>query len=174
MKIGLFYGTTTGNTEEVAELIQEHLGGENISTLGDVNALSVDSLVGFDLLILGIPTWHIGEMQDDWADRFDELDSVDLTGTKVALFGLGDQDGYPDTFLDGMGELYDKLLQRGAEGGIGFTSTEEFDYTGSTAIRDGKFCGLAIDQDCQAEMTEERVTAWCSDLVRAVGIPKED
>ena len=174
MKIGLFYGTTTGNTEEVAELIRDQLGEENIDTVGDVNDLSGENLTGFDILILGIPTWHIGEMQDDWADRFDELDDIDLAGTKIALFGLGDQDGYPDTFLDGMGELYDKLLERGAEGGIGFTSTDDFEYTGSTAIRDGKFCGLAIDQDCQPELTEERVSRWCLELQAEVGLKKDN
>ena len=169
MKVGLFYGTTTGNTEEVAELIQEKLGEDNISEIGDVNDLSAEQLTGYDLLILGIPTWHIGEMQDDWADRFDELEGIDLKGTKIALFGLGDQDGYPDTFLDGMGELYNKLVERGAEGGIGFTTTDSFDYTGSTAIIDGKFCGLAIDQDCQPEMTEDRVTSWCTELNAVIG-----
>ena len=147
MKIGLFYGTTTGNTEDVAELIRENLGEEIFDTVGDINALASKEFEKYEFLILGIPTWHIGEMQDDWAERYDELSEINLAGTKVALFGLGDQDGYPDTFLDGMGELYTKLLERGAEGGIGFTDTTDFDYTGSTAVFEGKFCGLAIEQD---------------------------
>ena len=170
MKIGLFYGTTTGNTEEVAQLIQGELGEETIDVVGDIHDLDAGSLAGFDLLILGIPTWHIGEMQDDWSDRLHEMELVRLVGSKVALFGLGDQDGYPDTFLDGMGELYGTLVSLGATGEIGFTSTEDFEFTASAAVIDGQFCGLAIDQDCQPELTEDRVKRWCRELRAAVGL----
>ena len=48
---------------------------------------------------------------------------------------------------------------------IGFTETAGYDYVGSTAERDGKFVGLALDQDTQSGMTEKRVSAWLSQLL---------
>jgi flavodoxin I len=48
---------------------------------------------------------------------------------------------------------------------IGFTETAGYDYIESTAVRDGKFVGLALDQDTQSGMTEKRVTAWLSHLL---------
>ena len=160
MNIGIFYGTCTGNTEDIAELIKVNLGIPD-ACVHDVNRLPVEMLLNYDLLILGIPTWHIGEMQDDWACLYDDLDDIDLAGRQIALFGLGDQDGYPDTFLDGMGILYDKLIERGAVGGIGFWPAEDFEFDESKALKGDMFCGLAIDNDCQPELSEERVNQWC-------------
>ncbi|MEC9466771.1 MAG: flavodoxin [Myxococcota bacterium] len=163
MKVGIVFGTCTGNTEELAEVIREQLGLEE-ECLQDVARMEAADLANFDFLIVGIPTWHIGELQDDWYGIHEDLDEVDMTGTKIALFGLGDQLGYSDTFLDGMGILYDKFLERGATGNIGFWPTEGFEFDDSKALKDGQFCGLAIDQDCQPELTDERVEKWCQIL----------
>ncbi len=35
-KIGLFFGSTTGKTESLAEMIQKEFGGENIVTLHNI------------------------------------------------------------------------------------------------------------------------------------------
>ncbi len=163
MKVGIVFGTCTGNTEELAEVIREQLGLEE-ECLQDVARMEAADMANFDFLIVGIPTWHIGELQDDWYGIHEDLDEVDMTGTKIALFGLGDQLGYSDTFLDGMGILYDKFLERGATGNIGFWPTEGFEFDDSKALKDGQFCGLAIDQDCQPELTDERVEKWCQIL----------
>ena len=119
MKTGIFFGTCTGNTEELAEVIQEQLGLES-DAVHDVADITVDDLLNYDFLIIGIPTWHIGELQDDWYGIYQELDNIDMTGKMIAVFGLGDQYGYGDTFLDGMGILYKKMVERGATGNIGF------------------------------------------------------
>ena len=163
MKVGIVFGTCTGNTEELAEVIREQLDLEE-ECLQDVARLEAADLAAYDFLIIGIPTWHIGELQDDWYGIHEDLDEVDMTGTQIALFGLGDQLGYSDTFLDGMGILYDNFLERGATGNIGFWPTEGFEFDDSKALKDGKFCGLAIDQDCQPELTDERVEQWCKVL----------
>ena len=163
MKVGIVFGTCTGNTEELAEVIRDHLGLED-ECLQDVARMEAADLANFDFLIIGIPTWHIGELQDDWYGIHEDLDEVDMTGTQIALFGLGDQLGYSDTFLDGMGILYDKFLERGATGNVGFWPTDGFEFDDSKALKDGQFCGLAIDQDCQPELTDERVEKWCQIL----------
>lgn len=64
------------------------------------------------MLILGIPTWDFGEIQEDWEAVWDQLDDLNLEGKIVALYGLGDQLGYGEWFLDALGMLHDKLDQR--------------------------------------------------------------
>jgi flavodoxin I len=163
MKTGIFFGTCTGNTEELAEVIQEQLGLES-EDVHDVANITVDDLLNYDFLIIGIPTWHIGELQDDWYGIHEELDNIDMSGKMIAVFGLGDQYGYGDTFLDGMGILYKKMVERGAIGNIGFWPTEGYEFDDSQALIDEQFCGLAIDQDCQPELTDERLEKWCQVL----------
>ena len=102
MKIGIFYGSSTGNTETAAELISENFS-EHDCSVQDVSSIEPDDLLGYDFLILGISTWYVGEAQDDWIDLLEDMDGMDFNGVKFAIFGQGDQLGYPDTFQDGMG-----------------------------------------------------------------------
>jgi flavodoxin I len=48
---------------------------------------------------------------------------------------------------------------------VGFTETDGYSFKKSTAVRDGKFVGLVLDQDGQASMTDGRITSWISNLV---------
>ena len=169
MKIALIYGSTDGNTKTLAQMIKEEMG-DRITALIDIAQISVNDMQGYDVLILGIPTWEVGELQEDWAKAFDNLDNVDFSGTKVVMFGLGDEDGYPDTYQDAMGILYLKMLERGAEGGIGFWPTDDYKFDESKGVIDGKFCGLAIDQDNCSDKTPERVKAWCAQIKQELGL----
>lgn len=164
MKIGLFYGSTSGNTEDAAKRIREQFGADRLETFASIEADNPKLLEGYDVLILGIPTWNIGELQADWDTMFPKLDEIDLSGTRIAMFGLGDVGGYPDTYQDAMGIVYLKLLEQGATGGLGFIDTEGYDHFDSKAIIDDKFCGLCLDEDTEPEMTDERVAAWCAQL----------
>ncbi|OMH38291.1 flavodoxin FldB [Motiliproteus sp. MSK22-1] len=162
MKTALFYGSTTGNTEDIAEQIQRSM--EDVE-LFDVAEDSLDQLEGYDLIILGIPTWDYGEIQSEWQDIWDEIDTIDFHGKTVALYGLGDQIGYGEWFLDAMGLLHDKVKAQGARV-IGYWPVEGYDFEESKAVTaDGcLFVGLAIDEDCQHELTEERVETWLAKL----------
>jgi len=93
-KIGLFFGTQTGKTETVAEMIQKEFGGEAIVELHDISSASTEDFAPYDALIIGCPTWNIGELQSDWEGFYDELDDIDFASKKVAFFGMGDQIGY--------------------------------------------------------------------------------
>lgn len=174
MKIALFYGTCTGKTEAVAEQIKEALGEDFFATFEDVSQIEPKDLEQYDVIIAGIPTWDVGELQYDWQDIFDKLDEVDLTGKKVLMFGTGDQAGYPDTYQDAIGIVYNKFLARGAVGGLGFTdaSTHEFEESKGCIEKDGKklFVGLALDEDCQPELTEQRVADWCAQIKGELGV----
>jgi flavodoxin I len=174
MKIALFYGTCTGKTEAAADLIKDEFGEDFFDVCDDIAQHGVADLAEYDMIICGIPTWDVGEIQYDWQDVHDALDEVDLTGVKIAMFGMGDQGGYPDTFQDAIGMVYIKMLERGAEGGIGFTEVDTYDFTGSRGVIDGKFCGLALDDDCQPELTEQRIKDWVTQLKGELNLEKVD
>jgi flavodoxin I len=168
-KIGLFFGTQTGNTETIAEQIQKEFGGESIVVLHDVSQTEVSDLNEYDCLIIGCPTWNIGEMQSDWEGLCDELDNVDFNGKKVAYFGPGDQVGYADNFQDAMGILEEKVSGLGGTT-VGHWSTDGYDFTESKAVKNGKFVGLALDEDNQPELTDKRVKVWVSQLKSELGV----
>lgn len=162
-KIGLFFGTQTGNTQTESEIIQKEFGGDSVVTLNDVSQAEPSDFNNYDYIIVGCPTWNVGELQSDWEDFYDELDNIDFTGKKVAYFGTGDQVGYPDTFQDALGILEEKISENGAET-VGYWPTEGYEFSESKAVRDGKFVGLALDEDNQSDLTEERIKAWVTQL----------
>ncbi|MGL5303518.1 MAG: flavodoxin domain-containing protein, partial [Aeromonas sp.] len=99
MKIGLFYGSTTCYTEMAAEKICALLGPEHVD-LHNIKEVSLRQMEQYSILILGISTWDFGELQEDWASRWDEIAELQLAGRIVALFGLGDQLGYGEWYQD--------------------------------------------------------------------------
>jgi flavodoxin I len=161
-QIGIFYGTTSGKTETVATRIYKKLGSENAS-IRNVAETDLTEMMNYRHLILGIPTWGIGELQDDWLMAIPSLEELDLTGKTVALFGLGDQESYPDTFADAMGKLYDALENTGCRF-IGSWCTLGYNFEESKALRGDEFVGLVLDCENQDEMTEMRVTDWLDKL----------
>jgi flavodoxin I len=167
--IGLFYGTQTGNTQTAAELIQQAFGGESIVELHDIADFNPDDFAQYSCIIIGSPTWNIGELQSDWEGCFDELDEIDFTDKKVAYFGTGDQVGYADNFQDAIGILEDKITGLGGQT-VGYWSTDGYEFEDSRALRDGKFVGLALDEDNQPELTEQRIQAWVAQLKQSFGV----
>lgn len=167
-KVGLFYGSSTGVTEYIADEIAAKWQAAGMETIDAQNigyVKSLASLVEYDCLILGIPTWNIGELQDDWDIMLPQLDELDFTGKKVAIFGIGDQYGYPDNFLDAIGILGDKLRERGAEL-VGAWHDEHYEFSESLGFKDGKFVGLGIDEVNQAHLSGQRIEAWVAQLIR--------
>ena len=160
MKIGLFYGSTNGNTADVALKIQKRLNTD----ICDVGKLkNGDNLSKYEILILGTSTWYDGDLQDDWDGFMTHLKAADLNGKIVALFGLGDQEGYGSDFVSGMRFIYDIVVEKGAKV-IGTWDDDGYAYESSASIIDGKFVGLVLDEDNQSELTDERITLWCEQL----------
>lgn len=164
--IGLFYGSDTGFTELVTNMITEefNLVAPGVITAHNIAETPVTKLLDYDYLIVGCPTWDIGQLQADWDRVYLELDEIDLAGKKVAVFGLGDQYGYPDSFCDAIGILARKLAERGAALS-GFTSADGFEFTYSRGVEDGMFMGLALDDENESERTPDRVSEWIWQLV---------
>ncbi|MCK9472882.1 flavodoxin [Sulfurimonas sp.] len=161
-KIGLFYASSTGNTESVAKKIKEMMRGVQIDLI-DVSHCSADAMNQYDFIIIGASTWGGGDLQDDWDSYFVNLEKTDFSTKTVALFGLGDQEEYNDNYLDAMGTIYEQIVKNGAKV-VGSWPTDGYEHDESTAIRDGEFVGLALDEDNQEELTDGRLTKWIAQI----------
>lgn len=157
-KVSIIYGSTTDNTKETAEKIAKKLNEFN-PQLKDVAKCSADDFTNAEVLILGTSTWGLGELQDDWYSMLSQLKSVDLSDKTIALFGLGDSSSYPDTFVDGMGELYEFFSEKNCKI-IGFVPKSKYSFDNSIAVIDDEFVGLPIDADNESNLTDERVADW--------------
>jgi len=160
--IAIIYGSSTGNTKHAAQLVAEKLAGYS-PVLKDIADVSSEELLEPDILILGCPTWSIGELQDDWDTFFPQISKLDLTGKTVAFFGQGDAEGYPDTFVDALGILYDEFAKTGCTV-IGEVSTEGYTFDDSQALRNGVFVGLPLDEDNESDKTDKRIEARVNSL----------
>ncbi len=169
-EIGLIFGSDEGNTEAIAYRIQKRLGDHVVDVL-DVSDITQLDIAGYDKLILGIPTWDFGQIQSDWEEFWQDIIETSFVGKTVALFGLGDQFGYGDFFLDALGMLHDLVLANGATV-VGHWPTEgyEFDASKAEIPSAGLFVGLGLDEDQQPELTGERLDRWCRDLHEAFAL----
>lgn len=161
-KIGIFYGSTTGNTEMVAKKIANSLGvpDSNVKEIGDLDK-EESSL--YEMIILGSSTWGDGEVQDDWYEAVDILKNLDLSGKTIALFGCGDSSSYSDTFCNAMGIIYEAIKGTGAKF-IGQVSTDSYTYDESESVLNNKFIGLPIDEDNESDLTDGRIDSWIENL----------
>ena len=173
-KIGLFFGSDEGNTESIAQRIAQRLG-EGVVDIHDIGDVTQLEFVDYDKLILGIPTWDFGQIQSDWEDFWDDVETIDFSGKTVAFVGLGDQFGYGDFFLDAMGMLHDIVIKT-ADKIVGYWPIDGYDYDASKAeIKVGSggetlFMGLALDEDQQPELSSDRLNLWCAQVHAEFGL----
>jgi len=165
MKIGLFYGSTTCYTEIVAEKIQAIMGADLVDILNIKDQPLVLSL-DYDFIILGISTWDYGELQEDWESIWSDINQLDLSDKIIALYGMGDQVGYTEWFQDALGMLHEQVIAQGATV-VGYWPNEGYDFAASKALTDdgSNFVGLALDEDSQYSLTDERLDAWCEQVL---------
>jgi|TARA_R110002153_G_scaffold5086_5_gene23990 flavodoxin I len=165
--VKLIYGTETGFTKLVGDAILTNFNGKkSIINVEDAKPEDWSS----DLLILGIPTWceprldTFGEYSDDWNDSLDKFKHIDFTGQTVALYGLGDQVGYADNFVDGIGMLAEVVIRNGGHL-IGKVSTDGYHWSKSNGLADeNTFFGLPIDEDNEPTLTYPRIIKWIQQL----------
>ena len=170
MATAVIFGTSTGSTETVADLIAEGLDGQ-VEGPFDIEAIdgSIKQLFEkYDSLIVGTPTWNTGADSERSGTGWDEIyystmQEMNLQGKKVAVFGLGDQISYAENYADATGELHDVFQELGCKM-FGYTSQEGYEHEDSKAIRGDLFCGLLCDAVNQEELSEERVESWLEQL----------
>ena len=170
MTVALYFGTSTGNTENVASIIASK--SNEIELVADIEEFTDPS--AYDAFIFGTPTWHTdaekersGTSWDGWL--YDDLPKFKFDGVKVAIFGLGDAAGYSENFCDAMGELYDCFIGQGATV-FGKVNGDIIEYDESKSIRDGKFVGMPFDEDNESDKSDERAAYWV-ELLKKEGFP---
>lgn len=157
-KIGIFYSFNSQKTKLIGEKIVELFKEGEIEAI-NAETVSEEEFLRYDRMILGVPTWFDGELPNYWDEFVPAIEDLDMTGKKVAIYGLADQKGYPENFGDAVGLMANLLKQRGAEI-VGETSTEGYTFESSRAIQNGKFVGLILDQENQARLTQARLDMW--------------
>jgi len=171
MKIAIFYGSTTCYTEMVAEKIQvllqsdPQIAAHGLISLHNIKTTPLAQMQDYDVLILGISTWDFGELQEDWEAHWSEISDVNLNKKIIAIYGMGDQIGYSDWFVDAMGMLDEAIAANDCQR-IGFWPTEGYDFTRSKALTpDGEwFVGLALDEENQYDLTDGRLLQWVEQI----------
>jgi flavodoxin I len=161
-KTGLIYSFNSKKTAIAAKIIHEVFGEKNIDV---INAEDIDekTFLSHDYLILGVPTWFDGELPNYWDEFVPAMEDLDLKGKTIAIFGNGDQKGYPENFVDGIG-IMAEILEKQKAKIIGFTSVEGYEFERSRAKRGNMFAGLALDFENQRKLNKERIAKWVDQL----------
>jgi len=167
-KIALLFGPEGGNTERVAKLITSKIGEDKCVLISvknaDENTVSKYSSLIVGGSSIGTHNWSMPNSSSDWDEFLPKFKKIDFKGKTVAIFGLGDHMAYPNNFVDSMRIIYDSLIENNATI-IGECDTENYEFNESEAVVNGKFVGLAIDEDYQEELTEERIDAWLKTIL---------
>lgn len=164
-KIGIFYGSTTGVTENVADIIARKLEIPQ-ADVHDVANISAEQVAPYTLLILGSSTWGAGELQDDWYNAVEVLKKCDLSSKEIALFGCGDSESYCDTFCDAIGILRNELKGCGAEFKGDRVDVSGYTFSSSLAVtEEGYFAGLPLDEVNEPDKTETRIENWLKEII---------
>lgn len=162
-KIGVFYGTTTGKSGAIADEIDFNLRKIDHEIFNVADGIS--EIANFKNLILITPSYGVGQLQRDWEAHRAELESIDFSGKKIALVGLGNQFTFGESFVEGMKKLYDIVTSKGGEV-IGMTKNVGYSHKESEAVIGDKFVGLALDENNQDEETPDRVANWIQDILK--------
>lgn len=173
-KVGVFFGTDTGNTRRIAKDIAAALGPAVAAKPVNVRNATMEGMLAYDTLILGVPTYGEGQLPGlstgnattSWEEFLPTLAGQDFSGKKVAIYGLGNQKSYPTEFVDAMFYLYEQFKQCGATL-IGAWDTEGYNFQASKAVVDNRFVGLALDQENQKDLTPARLEIWLKMLAQA-------
>jgi flavodoxin long chain len=167
MRIGIFYGSTSYGTKEAAVLVRDEFARqapEAVVDLSNVAGATAHDLAPYDLLVLGTSTWGLGGLQHDWDGFIRELRRADLSGTTAAVFALGDQVVWSETFVNSLATVYDTAAARGATM-VGSWPTDGYAFDRSESVRHGRFLGLALDRMNQRELIPERVRRWVGQVL---------
>ena len=112
-KVLIVYGSTTGNTEALAEilgrLIQE--AGHETTLLNAADASAPGLCDGWDMILFGCSAWGDDEiiLQDDFDALFQQFDLINAKGHKVACFATGDSNF---TYFCGAVDVIEAALER--------------------------------------------------------------
>lgn len=166
MSVGIYFATTTGKTEDIAERLHGMLSGADApKDLADVS--DVSEMSSLDGIICGIPTWNTGADSERsgtaWDSMLEDIGGLNLNGKKVAIFGLGDSSTYTENYCDAMEELHSYFKKAGATM-VGYVGKDGYTFEDSKSVIGDSFCGLPLDEDSESDMTDDRLESWATQL----------
>jgi flavodoxin I len=159
-------------TEDVAKRLAKMIG---VSARDIAEVEQAAELAHYDALIVGTPTHNTLEDKyrsgTGWDDIIDDIREVDFSGKKVAVFGLGDSNCYPEGFCDALEELHQTFQAAGASM-VGYVDESglTYEHCASKSNINGKFVGLPLDDMNEDDLTEEKLNAWIEQL-KGEGMP---
>lgn len=157
-KIAIIFSFNTIKSQNAAKKIVAEFEDNQIDMLNAEDITGKD-FTKYDNFILSLPTWFDGELPNYWDEFVPEFEDLVLKGKTFALFGLGDQKGYPENFGDALG-IMAEMIESGGGKIIGSTSPEGYTFENSMALQDDEFIGLLLDQENQARLTGKRIKDW--------------
>lgn len=161
-EIGIFYGSTTGNTKNAAIQLAKELDS-HITQVYDVSKIDISEIEPYQNIILGCSTEGMGDLQANFESFLPKLKKADLKRKKVAILGTGNQTLYPDSFADAIGTIYKALENSGCEI-VGKISTNGYSFHSSKAKVENLFVGLPLDENNQ-DLNQERIKNWAKQLL---------
>ncbi|MCG8410451.1 MAG: flavodoxin [Bacteroidales bacterium] len=163
-RIGIFYGSTSGNTRAIAQKIRYNLK-PGLVDVYDVKDACVKDVEKYDNIIFGASTWGTGILQKDF-ELFlhTTLKKANLKGKKIAIFGTGNSSVYPNSFVDAIGIIFEELVGKGVTF-VGEFPTDGYEFQSSLSIFNNKFKGLPLDDDSDEEQNKLRISIW-TDLLK--------
>lgn len=167
-KTALIFSPEGGNVNSVTDMLGELIGMDKVDIFPAKDVEEGD-LNDYDQLILlgstvGTDHWSNETIIDEWPGFYNKVKDIPFEDKKVAIVGLGNSFLYPSHFADGMAAHCEKLKNLNARV-LGRVEAKGYDFTDSESLdEDGYFCGLAIDEDNEPELTKERLENWLSIL----------
>lgn len=113
-KFIIVYASMSGNTEKIASTIADGIREEGLEVeYHNAENISARDLEHFDGIILGSYTWGDGELADEFLKFYTDMDELNLSGKKAAVFGSGDRAFVH--FCRAVATLEEKLKEKGAQ-----------------------------------------------------------
>lgn len=159
-KIAILYGSSGGNTESIAKQVKNLFDGK--ADIFNVENVKIDDIKKYPYLILGTSTTGVGDLQDDWDGFLSSFSKMDFSDKLVAIFALGDSASFSSSFAESMRVIYDAINDKVKI--TGKVADEGYTYDDSSAVIDGVWVGLPLDEDNEYDMTEERLSNWVEKL----------
>ncbi len=155
-KIVILYGSSGGNAASVARQVQDLFDGN--ADIFNVMDITLKEVKDYSYYVIGTSTTGIGDLQDDWEGFLPSFARMDFSGKKVAIFALGDSASYSTSFAESMKVVYDEMHDKVQI--VGQVPDEGYTYDDSTAVSNGMWVGLPIDEDNEYDLTQERLAKW--------------
>lgn len=114
-KATIIFGSTTGNTEIVADQIAANMPDYTVQVIYVTDAKDDAVVQDADLVVYGCSTMGLGELQEDFIPYYENrMTAALLKGKNVAVFGLGDKENYEEYFCLAADILAKKVKACGA------------------------------------------------------------